>query len=106
MYSVYIYDVKFILQKRDCYMRYIIPTATSNSSQTFRQVSIAAGVVPQSSCNFNPAAPALICSLNARGSDAFPLPVKAKFIGISSVAVSIISMCDFPGVQVVAFVPV
>ena len=37
-------------------------TWTSNSSATRRQASMAAGVVPQSSCNFRPQTPARICS--------------------------------------------
>jgi len=35
-----------------------IITCTSNLSATVKQQSIAAGVVPQSSCNFNAQAPA------------------------------------------------
>jgi hypothetical protein len=37
-------------------------TCTSCSSATRRQQSIAAGVVPQSSCSLRPMAPARICS--------------------------------------------
>ena len=71
-----------------------------------RQQSIAAGVVPQSSCSFRPTAPARICSTSPSGSDVLPLPVKPKLIGSASVACSISSMCRAPGVQVVALVPV
>ena len=63
-----------------------IITWTSNSSATDRQQSIAAGVVPQSSCSFSAAAPPLICSSSAAGSEALPLPAKARFIGKPSAA--------------------
>ena len=79
---------------------------TSKSSATFRHVSIAAGVVPQSSCNFNPQAPALICSANGSAVAAFPLPRKPKFIGQASAACSMRARFQAPGVQVVAEVPV
>ena len=39
---------------------------------------MAAGVVPQSSCSFNPITPALICSCSAGGKLALPLPKKAQ----------------------------
>ena len=65
-----------------------------------------AGVEPQSSCSFNPAAPLRICSSSPCGSDVLPLPRKPKFIGSGSFACSISSMCRLPGVHVVALVPV
>ena len=79
-----------------------IATCTSISSATERQLSIAAGVVPQSSCSFNPMAPARTCSRSGSGSDALPLPRKPRFIGNASAASSIECMCHGPGVQVVA----
>jgi len=42
---------------------------------------IAAGVVPQYSCSFNPIAPAAICSRNGIGMDALPLPRNPRLIG-------------------------
>ena len=81
-------------------------TWVSVASATFKQLSIAAGVVPQSSCNFRPIAPALICSVNASGKDALPLPKKPRFMGKASAACNMRSMFQGPGVQVVAKVPV
>ena len=66
---------------------------------------MAAGVVPQSSCNFSPHAPARSCSANGSGVDALPLPRKPMFMGRESTAWSILPMCQGPGVQVVALVP-
>ena len=54
-----------------------IITWTSKRSATARQLSIAAGVVPQSSCSFRQLAPARIISSSACGWDALPLPAKA-----------------------------
>ena len=76
------------------------------ASATSRQLSIAAGVVPQSSCSFRPNAPASTCSSSAAGRLALPLPMKPRFIGNASAACSIAWMCHGPGVQVVAKVPV
>jgi hypothetical protein len=76
------------------------------SSSTERQQSIAAGVVPQSSCSFKAQAPAQICSIRPSGREALPLPAKPKFIGQASHAWSILPRCQAPGVQVVALVPV
>ena len=56
------------------------------ASATPKQQSIAPGVVPQSSCNFNAHAPPLICSSNAWGREAFPFPANARFIGNASAA--------------------
>ena len=83
-----------------------IATCTSIASATERQQSIAAGVVPQSSCSFRPIAPARTCSRNASGRLAFPLPRKPRFIGKASAADNIACMCHGPGVHVVAAVPV
>ena len=83
-----------------------IATCTSISSATVRQLSIAAGVVPQSSCSLRPMAPAASCSLSGPGSETLPLPRKPRFIGKASAAASIEWMCHGPGVQVVAKVPV
>ena len=83
-----------------------IATWVSVSSATSRQLLMAAGVVPQSSCNFRPMAPALTCSCNAAGKDALPLPSSPKFIGKASAACNMRSIFHGPGVQVVARVPV
>ena len=79
-----------------------IITCTSIASATDRQQSMAPGVVPQSSCSFNAQAPASTCSSSAAGSEALPLPAKARFIGKASAACSIRPICQGPGVQVVA----
>ena len=71
-----------------------------------RTLSIAAGVVPQSSCSFNPGAPARTCSRSGSGVDAFPLPRNPKLSGYAWAASYIRRRCHAPGVQVVAFVPV
>ena len=71
-----------------------------------RQASMAAGVVPQSSCSFSPQAPATTCSSSGVAREALPLPRKPKFIGNASAASSIRAMFHSPGVQVVALVPV
>src|SRR3569833_2295190 len=75
-------------------------TSTSYCSATFKQLSIAAGVVPQSSCSLRPIAPAVICSSSASGRLALPLPRKPMFIGRPSAACSMRWMCHGPGVQV------
>ena len=67
---------------------------------------MAAGVVPQSSCSFSAQAPAWIISSSAPGSEALPLPAKPRFIGKASAASIMRAMCQGPGVQVVAKVPV
>ena len=67
---------------------------------------MAAGVVPQSSCSFSAQAPASTCSISAAGFEALPLPAKPRFIGKSSAASIMRAMCQGPGVQVVANVPV
>ena len=82
-----------------------IITCTSIASATFRQQSIAAGVVPQSSCSFRAQAPARTISSSAAGFEAFPFPEMPMFIGTPSTACSIRPMCHGPGVQVVASVP-
>ena len=83
-----------------------IATCTSYASATVRQLSIAAGVVPQSSCSFSPITPASICSSSGSGRLALPLPRKPKFIAQPSAACSMRMMFQGPGVQVVALVPV
>src|SRR6266481_366440 len=82
-----------------------IITWTSWSSATDKAQSIAAGVVPQSSCSLRAQAPALICSSSAAGRDALPLPAKPRFMGNASAAWIMRAMCHGPGVQVVALVP-
>ena len=62
-----------------------------------RQLSIAAGVVPQSSCSFRPIAPASTCSRSGAGRLALPLPRKPRFIGNASAASSMRWMCHGPG---------
>ena len=75
-------------------------------SATVRQLSMLAGVVPQSSCSLRPITPAFTCSSSASGRLALPLPRKPMFMGRLSTACSILPMCQGPGVQVVALVPV
>ena len=50
-------------------------------SATARQLSTAAGVVPQSSCSFKPIAPASTCWRSASGRAALPLPRKPRSDG-------------------------
>ena len=82
-----------------------IITCTSMSSATDRQQSMAAGVVPQSSCSFSAQAPPSTISTSASGWLALPLPERPKFIGKASSACNIRPICQGPGVQVVASVP-
>ena len=82
-----------------------IITGTSKRSATERQQSMAAGVVPQSSCSFMDDAPARSISSSAAGREALPLAEKARFIGNASAACSMRARCQGPGVQVVADVP-
>ena len=82
-----------------------IATCTSMRSATVRQLSMAAGVVPQSSCSFSPQAPASTCSLMPAGLLVLPLPKKPRFIGKPSAACSMRPRCQGPGVMVVAKVP-
>src|SRR5438045_2391541 len=82
-----------------------IATAISSCSATERQQSIAAGVVPQSSCSLRPQAPDSTISTRAFGSDAFPLPKKPRLTGMPSAACRMRARCHGPGVQVVAAVP-
>ncbi|MNT25028.1 hypothetical protein D3C72_1605320 [compost metagenome] len=56
-------------------------TWVSVASATVRQVSMACGVVPQSSCSFRPMAPASTCSVSGPAWLALPLPRKPMFIG-------------------------
>lgn len=78
---------------------------TSYSSATRSAVSIEAGVAPQSSCTFSPAAPASTCSRSASGRLPFPLPRSPTLTGRSSTASSIRWMFQGPGVQVVPLDP-
>ncbi len=78
---------------------------TPAASDTERQASIAAGVVPQSSCSLNPAAPARSCSHSASSETVLPFPSSTMFIGQASVASSIRARFQAPGVTVVALVP-
>mmetsp|Transcript_90292 Transcript_90292/g.264131 ORF Transcript_90292/g.264131 Transcript_90292/m.264131 type:complete len:326 (-) Transcript_90292:949-1926(-) len=80
--------------------------AMSFSSAKPSALSMTAGVVPQSSCNFRPQAPASMTSFKPAGSEVLPLPEKPKFRGRASVACSIICTWLGAGVQVVALVPV
>ncbi len=82
-----------------------IATCTPDSSATDRHASIAAGVVPQSSCSLNPPAPATSCSRSASGRTVFPLPSNRTLTGWPSIACSIRARFHGPGVTVVAFVP-
>ncbi len=81
-------------------------TCTSSRSATARQVSMAAGVVPQSSCSFSPMHPAPSCSASPSGRAALPLPRSPTFTGNASSAWSMSWALRTPGVQVVALVPV
>src|ERR1700753_1325293 len=74
----------------------------SQSSETDRQLSIAAGVVPQSSCSLSAQAPALTISTSAAGRDALPLPEMPRLTGNASNDCIIRAICQGPGVQVVA----
>jgi len=76
------------------------------SSAKVKHGSIAKGVVPKSSCNFNPLAPLFnTLTREAFRSLVLPFPLHPKLRGRSSVARSIISTWEGPGVQVVADVP-
>ena len=82
-----------------------IITCTSISSATDRQQSMAAGVVPQSSCSFSAQAPPFTISTSAPGWLELPLPERPMFITTPSIACSMRPICHGPGVQVVASVP-
>src|SRR5215831_18604833 len=82
-----------------------IATWTSCSSATPSAVSMAAGVVPQSSWSFSPMAPAAICSRNGSGAEALPLPRNPRLMGKASAASSMRWIDHSPGVNVVALVP-
>jgi hypothetical protein len=56
-------------------------TWMSVASATFRQLSMAAGVVPQSSCSLRPMAPASICSCKRVGQGRIALAQKAQVHG-------------------------
>ncbi len=80
-------------------------TWTSYSSATFSALSIAAGVLPQSSCTLRPHTPASTCSRRAPGNAPLPLPSRPTLTGRSSTAWYIRWMFHGPGVQVVPLVP-
>ena len=61
-----------------------IATCTSISSATARQLSMAAGVVPQSSCSFRPMTPGRDLLPSGLRRLALPLPSRPKFIGNES----------------------
>ena len=65
----------------------------------------AQGASGLTSWSFNPAAPKRTWSSSPAGPLSLPFPVKAKFIGIPSVAAIIVCMYVWDGVAVVAFVP-
>ena len=72
-----------------------------------RQLSIAAGVVPQSSCSFRPMAPASICSSSALGQAGVALAEEAEVHRAARRRPAACgAMFQGPGVQVVALVPV
>ena len=73
--------------------------------RTRRQASIAAGVVPQSSCSLNPTRRPRSCSRSASCDTVLPLPSSATLTGQSSSASSIRARFHAPGVTVVALVP-
>ncbi len=80
-------------------------TCTPDSSATRRQASIAAGVVPQSSCSLNPPAPAASCSRSPSMETVLPLPSSSTLTGDPSIAASIRPRFHAPGVTVVALLP-
>jgi hypothetical protein len=82
-----------------------IATWTPDASATRRHASIAAGVVPQSSCSLNPPAPARSCSHSASVLLVLPFPISSTLIGRWSIACSMRPIARGPGVTVVAFVP-
>jgi hypothetical protein len=79
-----------------------IETWTSSSSPTARQLSIAAGVVPQSSCSFRPITPAFTCSRSGAGQRSVALAEKPRFIGNRFGRGEHRENVPWPGVQVVA----
>ena len=84
-----------------------IITCTSKRSATDRQLSIAAGVVPQSSCSFRQdGAGAHHFLQRLRAARRCPCRRSARLTGRPSAACSMRAMCHGPGVQVVAAVPV
>ena len=72
-------------------------TCTPAASRTVRQASMAAGVVPQSSCSLKPAAPPRNCSHMASADTVLPLPSSATFSGQVSSASSMRARCQAPG---------
>ena len=82
-----------------------IATCTPEASATRRQASIAAGVVPQSSCSLKPPAPPRSCSHIDSSRTVLPLPSSSTLTGHGSIASSIRARCQAFGVTVVALVP-
>src|SRR5262249_13660964 len=80
-------------------------TWTPDLSATDRHASIAAGVLPQSSCSLKPPAPARSCSHSAASETVLPLPSSSTLTGHGSSAASILPRCHAPGVTVVALLP-
>ena len=74
-----------------------IATCTPDASATRRQASIAAGVVPQSSCSLKPPAPPRSCSHIASSETVLPLPSSSTLTGHGSIASSIRARCQAPG---------
>src|ERR671918_464038 len=66
---------------------------------------MAAGVAPQSSCTFNPHAPASSCSTKVSGRLLLPLASSPTLTGNTALASSIRAMFHGPGVHVVPFEP-
>jgi hypothetical protein len=82
-----------------------IATCTSNDPLRVRQQSIAAGVDPQSSCSFNPIAPAADLLARPSGRDVLPLPrTRSSSAGVGRLQHQL--DVSRAGVHVVAFVPV
>ena len=73
------------------------PPARPISSATVRQASIAAGVVPQSSCSLNPPAPPSTCSHSPSCDTVLPLPSSTTLTGIASIASCMRARFHAPG---------
>ena len=82
-------------------------TCTSSGLSDLEAAVDRGSVVPKSSVEAGPTAPARTWSNKGPlDRDEFPLPVRPMLMGSASVAWSISPMCRAPGVQVVAQVPV
>ena len=71
-------------------------TWKSSSSATLRQVSMAAGMAPQSSWILRPRQPVSSCSTSEAGLWELPRPRKPKLIGQASAACSILPVLNGP----------